>query len=111
MADITESFQAFLARVTRRLVARLVVAEGNEVTLLNQINMTARMIRQLERHLRLLITAETDHPAEAFLDETLNPGIPMKRSLTWKEVGDALEVSPQAAHRKYAPKPQEHMGE
>ncbi|GIH93902.1 hypothetical protein ACFFMN_15875 [Planobispora siamensis] len=104
MDEITEDFPSYLARITRLLVTRLVIAEGNEVTLLAQINMTARLIHQLERHLRLLIVAETDHPAEALLDEVLNPENPRERSLTWKEVGDALGVSPQAAHRKYAPK-------
>jgi hypothetical protein len=107
MAQITESFEDFLLRVARRATARLVLAEAdNSISaaeaddkddLLAKIRMAARLRRALDLHIHDLIVYGQDRQ-EAVLTETL--GVHRDRP-TWKEIGEALGVSGQAAHRKY----------
>ncbi|TYB50488.1 hypothetical protein FXF51_56115 [Nonomuraea sp. PA05] len=101
MAEITESFDAFLSRVTEKLVIRLLAIEGSEADVLEQIRMTKVLIRQLEEQLRLLILHGNARRVEILLHEAINGQLP-SRPHTWKEIGEALGVSAQAAQRKYA---------
>jgi hypothetical protein len=105
MAQITESFDEFLARTVRRLVPRLLVIDGElggqhaEDDLLAELRMAVRLRNAVDDHIRSMVVARsTGSPAELLLGETL--GEPLPR-LTWKELGEALGVSAQAAHRKY----------
>lgn len=110
MVDITEDFESYLQRVTRGLVVRLIAAEGEDPTLLNQVRMTARLIKRLEGLQHLLVVHEMDRVEDVLLDEIINPGRLPVRSHTWKEIGEALGISAQAAHRKYGSKVQKQQG-
>ncbi|MDL4773137.1 MULTISPECIES: hypothetical protein [Thermomonosporaceae] len=101
--EINERFETFLGRVGRKLVTRLIKVEGGDPDdLIERIKMTSRMIEQLEGQLTFLITAGKDDTSQgmALLREILSSP-PADNLPTWKEVGEALGVSPQAAHRKY----------
>jgi hypothetical protein len=113
MAQITESFESFLARVVRRLIPRLLVingelpAEDDEgvlpgedsiAYLLTELRMAMRLRTAVDAQIRFMVVARATSKAESLLDETL--GAPLPRP-TWKEIGEALGVSAQAAHRKY----------
>ena len=113
MAQITESFEAYLARVVRRLIPRLLVinaelsarddedsspAEDYAPNLLAELRMAVRLRNAVDDHIRLMVVTRATSKAESLLDATL--GAPLPR-LTWKEIGEALGVSAQAAHRKY----------
>lgn len=112
MAQITESFDDFLARIVRRLVPRLIVidaelsagdegrslAEDYTPDLLAELRMAVRLRSAVDDQIRMMVVGRSTSRAEALLDETL--GVPLPR-LTWKELGEALGVSAQAAHRKY----------
>jgi hypothetical protein len=105
MAQITESFEDFLARTVRRLVPRLIVIDGElggqpaQDDLLTELRMAVRLRNAVDDHIRSMVVARsTGNQAERLLGETL--GEPLPR-LTWKELGEALGVSAQAAHRKY----------
>jgi hypothetical protein len=113
MAQITESFEDFLARIVRRLVSRLLAidgelsARGEEGSqpaqdaipdLLAELRMAARLRKAVDDHIRFMVVAGTSSKAESLLNEALGPPSPRP---TWKELGDALGVSAQAAHRKY----------
>lgn len=113
MAQITESFDNFLARTVRRLVPRLLAiddelsAGGDQGSqparddipdLLAELRMAVRLRKAVDDHIRLMVVTGATSGAEDLLDQTL--GIPSPR-LTWKELGEALGVSAQAAHRKY----------
>jgi hypothetical protein len=113
MAQITESFDNFLARVVRKIIPRLLVingelpaeddeddlqAEDNIAYLLAELRMAVRLRTAVDDHIRFMVVARATSKAESLLDETL--GAPMPRP-TWKEIGEALGVSAQAAHRKY----------
>jgi hypothetical protein len=105
MAQITESFDDFLARVVRRLVPRLIVIDGElggqpaEDDLLAELRMAVRLRNAVDEHIRFMVVARsTGSEAERLLDDTLG-ALPAR--LTWKELGEALGVSAQAAHRKY----------
>jgi len=113
MAQITESFEDFLARIARRLVPRLLAidgkmsagddegsqpAQGNIPDLLAELRMAVRLRKAVDDHIRFMVMTCATSKAESLLDQTL--GIPSPR-LTWKELGEALGVSAQAAHRKY----------
>jgi hypothetical protein len=113
MAEITESFEAFLARTVRRLIPRLLVINGEQATgdeedglpaegygaaLAAQLQMAVRVRNTVDDHIRFMVVTGATSNEESLLDEAL--GAPPPR-LTWKEIGDALSVSAQAAHRKY----------
>ena len=109
MAQITESFEDFLARVVYRLIPRLRVINGelpaeddddqdDVARLLAELRMAVRLRTALDDHIRFMVVARAFSEAESLLDETL--GVPLPRP-TWKEIGEALGVSAQAAHRKY----------
>jgi hypothetical protein len=107
MARIAESFEDFLLRVARRVTARLVLEEpdasmlaleGDKHDLLAKMRMAARLRRALDEHIHDLVVYGEDRGA-AMLTETLG-GTDGDRP-TWKEIGEALGVSGQAAHRKY----------
>jgi len=108
MAQISESFDDFLARTVRRLVLRLVVfdaeldgrpAQDDAPDLLAELRMAVRLRNAVDEQIRTMVLARsTGSQAERVLDEIL--GVPLPR-LTWKELGEALGVSAQAAHRKY----------
>jgi len=107
MAQLTEGFDNFLLRVTRRAVSRLVVLEETETPasatddgsthdpLLAKIRMAARLRRALNEHIYDLIVHGQDR-TEVLLAEDAHGDRP-----TWKEIGDALGISAQAAHHKY----------
>jgi hypothetical protein len=113
MAQITESFDDFLARIVRRLVPRLIVidaelsagddggsspAEDYTPDLLAELRMAVRLRNAVDDQIRMMVVVRSTSRAEALLDETLGAPLP---HLTWKELGEALGVSAQAAHRKY----------
>ena len=109
MTQIAEDFENFLGRITRKLIPRLRVingelpaedqpAEDRTGHLLAELRMAVRLRAALDDHIRLLVVARASTRAESLLDETL--GVPLPRP-TWKEIGEALGVSAQAAHRKY----------
>ncbi len=116
MAQITESFEDFLARVVRRLVPRLLVIDGelggqqaqdDTADLLAELRMAVRLRNAVDDRIRFMVVARSNSSSEAelLLDETL--GAPLPR-LTWKELGEALGVSAQAAHRKYGEEARAH---
>ena len=124
MAQITESFEDFLARVVRRAIPRLIVINGelppkddeddlqaededdlqaqNDkeaiALLLAELRMAVRLRDAIDNHIRFMVVACATSKAESLLDAVL--GAPLPRP-TWKEIGQALGVSAQAAHRKY----------
>lgn len=107
MAQITESFDVFLHRVSRRLVLRLLLEEADEAPpdaeideheeLLAKIRMANRIRQALDQHIHELIVYGNDQP-NAVLNEALGGS---STRPTWKEIGIALGVSAQAANRKY----------
>jgi hypothetical protein len=114
MDDDPESFETFLARVVRRLVERLAadprithsgVLEGFDRTTaerersiqLSNIRMAVQVRKALDEHLGNLIAYGSDG-GKTFLYEMMNEP---RTKATWKEIGDALGVSAQAAHHKY----------
>jgi hypothetical protein len=118
MAQITESFDSFLARAVRKLLPRLLALEGELPAeegagsrpaqdhipdLLAELRMATRLRNAVDDHIRLMVvTCATTSKAESLLDQML--GIPSPARFTWKELGQALGVSAQAAHRKYGEK-------
>jgi hypothetical protein len=108
MTQIAESFEAFLARTVRRLIPRLLVidgavpagppAAGYTPDLLAELRMAMRLRNAVDDYIRTMVVAGAASRAESLLDEVL--GTPSPRP-TWKELGEALGVSAQAAHRKY----------
>jgi hypothetical protein len=107
MAQINESFDNFLARTVRRLVLRLLVIDGelggqpaqdDAPDLLAELRMAVRLRNAVDEHIRFMVVACATNKAETLLDQMLSPPSPR---LTWKELGEALGVSAQAAHRKY----------
>jgi hypothetical protein len=114
MTQIAESFEDFLARTVRRLVPRLLVingavpaedhaggrpAGGYTPDLLAELHMAVRLRNAVDDHIRtMVVTGAAASNAESLLDQVL--GTPSPR-LTWRELGEALGVSAQAAHRKY----------
>ena len=108
-----ESLDSYLARVARRLLERLLedpriahwgVLEGLDSTSedryaqLAKIRLAVQVRKALDKQLSELIAYGGDK-REALLDEVL--GGPTIEKPTWKEIGDALGVSAQAAHHKY----------
>ncbi|MED7927874.1 hypothetical protein SMD20_26685 [Nonomuraea sp. LP-02] len=94
--EITEDFDIFLTRITRKLAARLVALEkGEEADVLAKIDMSKRLMRALEDQICLLVLHGVDDRGDVPLNE------PPRRPHTWKEIGEALGVSAQAAQRKY----------
>lgn len=113
MAQITESFDAFLVRTVRKLIPRLLTIDGELATgddeasqpakdgtpnLLAELRMAVRLREAVDEHIRVMVVTSATSEAESLLDQAL--GGPSSR-LTWKELGQALGVSAQAAHRKY----------
>ncbi|MFG1686976.1 hypothetical protein ACGFNP_42905 [Nonomuraea sp. NPDC049269] len=99
--EITEDFDAFASRITRKLVAKLVALQGqDEDDVLAKIRVSKHLIGVLETQLRLLILHGVDSREAALLHEVLESE-PPGRLHTWKEIGEALGVSAQAAQRKY----------
>jgi hypothetical protein len=113
MTQITENFDDYLDRVVRRLVERLTqerkqdvwrengppdMDDDDRLDLLTKIKMGALLRDAVDEHLRDLIVYGCDRTV-AFLNSTLDstPGV----RPTWKEIGRALGISAQAAHRKY----------
>jgi hypothetical protein len=123
MAEITESFEALLARTVRRLIPRLLVingelrpedheddmpaeddvydlaSDGHLVALAAQLRMAVRLRNAVDNHIRFMVVTGATNMEESLLDDAL--GGPLPPRLTWKEIGEALGVSAQAAHRKY----------
>lgn len=98
MAELTESIDQLLERFARKAIPRLVEAEGGPTGLLADIRMAARLREAIDRQISSLICSGK-YELEAVLDEILERS-PPKRP-TWKEIGEALGVTAQAAHRKY----------
>lgn len=112
MAQITETFDDFLHRVTRRLVERLVREQDESIApdtedgewgeLLARIQMAARMRKALDEHIAVMVVHASYQRQELLWDtviDTVSPGSVHRP--TWKQIGDALGTSAQAAHRKY----------
>lgn len=120
MAQITESFENFLARIVRRLVPRLLAIDGEMSAgdgegsqpaqddipdMLAELRMAVRLRKAVDDQIRFMVVTCATSKAESLLDQAL--GIPSPR-LTWKELGEALGVSAQAAHRKYGEEAREY---
>ena len=123
MAEITESLDDFLTRIVRKLIPRLLVISGElpaeeaEVDLrtaddeadplaadevegvLMHLRMAVRLRDAVDSRIRYMVVTGTASGEELLLDELLGAS-PSQRA-TWKELGEALGVSAQAAHRKY----------
>jgi hypothetical protein len=108
MAQITERFDDFLRRLARRAVVRLVTEEtgtplppavqASKNDVLAKIRMGARLRRALDEHIYDLVVYGYDRRVAMIISVA---GIEQGDRPTWKEIGDALGTSPQAAHRKY----------
>jgi hypothetical protein len=113
MAEITESFDDFLARTVRKLIPRLLMINGETpadddeddrpgedhiADLLVQLRMAVRLRSAVDDHIRVMVVTSSASE-QALLDEVL--GVPPPPRPTWQEIGEALGVSAQAAHRKY----------
>jgi hypothetical protein len=98
MAELTETIDQFLGRFARKAIPRL-VEEGGPRGLLAEIRMAARLREAIDRQISSLIRSGM-YESEAELDDVLG-GSPYERP-TWKEIGEALGVTAQAAHRKYS---------
>jgi hypothetical protein len=115
MATVTESFDRFMIRFVRRTVLRLLADEdihvppevrelGRKDQLLAQIRMAVHLRTAVNQYIEERIVFGGD-PADVLLADIpafkrvtdTNP-----RQRTWQEFGEALGVSAQAAHRKYA---------
>jgi hypothetical protein len=107
MDGITESLDAFLLRVATRAVARLVseqpgvFGDHRKEELLAKIQMAARLRRALDEHIYDLVVFGQDRRLVGVgqQDERSEPAV--SAGPTWTEIGSALGVSAQAAHRKY----------
>ncbi len=105
MTEITESLDRFLLRFVRRALPRLIEIEGDQTAedeklfLLAEIRMAALLRKAVDDHIQEMVVTGCPSKGEARLSRTLGqPGL----DLTWKEIGEALGVTAQAAHRKYA---------
>ena len=113
MTQIAEDFDRYLDRVVRRLVERVAqeqrddvwrgngppdVDDDDRLDLLTKIKMGALLRDAVDEHMHDLIVYGSDRKL-ALLNSTLDstPGV----RPTWKEIGHALGISAQAAHRKY----------
>ena len=67
--------------------------------------MAVRLRKAVDEHIRLMVVTCATSKAESLLDQTLGSAPPR---LTWKELGEALGVSAQAAHRKYGEEARAH---
>jgi hypothetical protein len=121
MAQITESFEDFLGRVVRKAIPRLLVINGElpdeddlqaqddeyDVAFpLAELRMAVQLRNAIDDYIRLVVVGRATSRAESLLDEAL--GAPLPRRPTWKEIGEALGVSAQAAHRKYGEEARAH---
>jgi hypothetical protein len=93
----------------RKLVPRLLVIDGelggqpaqddDAPDLLAELRTAVRLRNAVDEHIRFMVVARsTDSQAERLVDEMFGVRPPR---ITWKELGEALGVSAQAAHRKY----------
>lgn len=73
-------------------------AQDGTPDLLAELCMAVRLRKAVDEHIRVMVVTSATSEAESLLDQAL--GVPSSR-LTWKELGQALGVSAQAAHRKY----------
>ena len=104
MAGITEDFDSHLRRVAMKIAPALIKQEGGPDGLLARIRMAARFRAALDREIEsLVVTGQPNDPGPALLDEVLGTDIVSPARPTWQEIGEALGVSAQAAHRKYGP--------
>jgi hypothetical protein len=108
MARVTESFEKFMVRFVRQTVRRLIADEDIHVPpdlrelgrinpLLAEIGMAAQLRAAVDQYLVHLIVYRGD-PRQTELEALTGKVSPRP---TWKEIGKALGVSAQAAHRKY----------
>jgi len=115
MDGAPESLEAYLARVVVRLVERLLedpripawgaLGELDPASTawydqLARIRLAAQVRRALDKHLGDLIVYGNE-PRMALLDQVLNDEPMSDKRATWRQIGDALGVSAQAAHHKY----------
>lgn len=104
MAEITESVEQFLGTVVRKAVPRLIEIEGQSAAedgtayLLAEIRMAALLRKAVDDYIRLLVVTGAGSKAEALLDQVLGERPPRP---TWKEIGEALGISAQAAHKQH----------
>ena len=102
MAHITEGFDRYLIRFVQDSIPRLRVASGELPTqnyVLDDLRMATRLRNAVDAYIRLMMVTRAASKTESFLFKT--PGGPPPPRPTWKEIGEALGVSAQAAHRKY----------
>ncbi|MEU3229644.1 hypothetical protein [Nocardiopsis alba] len=90
---MAEDVEEMLKRFAKKAPRRLAELEGRSGRLA-EINMAVRIKEALEGRIRELIHGD----AEDLLGEVL--GEPHQRP-TWREVGEAMGISAQAAHSKY----------
>jgi len=67
--------------------------------------MAMRLRNAVDEQIRVMVVTGATSRAESLLDQV--PGAPSSR-FTWKELGQALGVSAQAAHRKYGEETRAH---
>jgi hypothetical protein len=113
MTQTTESLESFIVTVVRRLIPRLLAIDGEMPAgddegispapdytpdLLAELRMAVRLRNVVDDYIRFMVVTGTNSNAESLLYQTLGMSPPR---LTWRELGEALGVSAQAAHRKY----------
>jgi hypothetical protein len=113
MAVVTEGFEEFMITFVRKAVLRLLAdndihAPPDVLELKNkgdpvlaQIRMAVYLRTAVDQHIAQLISF-WGRPADVLRRDVLLGEEPDNFRPTWKELGKALGVSAQAAHRKYA---------
>jgi hypothetical protein len=102
VSGTAEDLNDLLTRIAYKIVPRLINLTGGTDHLLARIRMAVRLRAALDREIESLVVVGRSRDPAALLDEVLaDASLSPARFPTWQEIGEALGVSAQAAHRKY----------